>query len=237
MRTYLLKRRHHVPIAPSLAVLAIERLFEGIGLAVIVAPLPLLLSLPTKVAWTVEGLVVGGFCVTAAALSLARWGETNPWISRQPLWKLVTPGIDSLRNRKTFAVAVVLSVLSHLIDCLVLTFVLRSVDLHPPWATAALLTLTLTCAQVVPLIPGNVGPMEVAFASGLAIVGVAVGPALAAALLCHAVQMAYVLVSLGGLRLLAEARAEETASTPGADSGAVSASPPMDSPSVQYLDR
>ena len=217
LRIYLLRRRHDVPVASSVAVLTVEKLFEAIGLMCIVAPLPFVLPLPRAVSLVIAGLVAAGLVVTGVALWLARRSYTHAsaWAERWPLWVRVAPAIESVRRPPQFLRGVALSVAAMAIDAGVILLLLLAVgvpwaSLH--WATGPLVILAFAFAFVVPLTPGHVGTMEVAAVAALGLLGVPAPVALAFAIVYHALHVAPALVLVAtGFELIAEARRDSQA--------------------------
>ncbi len=217
MRVYLLRRRHDVPVPVGTAGILLEKLFEGVGMIPLVAALPFLLPLPAAMNVLIVGLTTGGVIVTAAVVWLAHASHHSTWlVFGSSLWQRITPGLDCLRDRRTFAKLCVTSLAAHSVDCVCAWLVLRSLAIDVPAATSALLLLTLSVAVVVPVVPGHVGMLEAGAIAALRMVGVPNEPALAFALLYHVGQMVYVLCALPGITLLRGAQAEQRGDASGA---------------------
>ena len=212
MRVYLLRRRHDVPVATGIAGILLEKLFEGVGMVFLIAPLPLLLPLPAAMSVLIAVLSTGGVLATAAMVWLAHASARRTWrVFRSSLWQRIEPGLDCLRDPRTFAKLCLASLAAHVVDCVCAWLMFQSVAIDVPVATAALLLLTFSVALVVPLVPAHVGMLEAGAVAALRMVGVATEPALAFAVLCHAGQMIYVLCALPGITLLRRAQAEHAA--------------------------
>ena len=211
LRVYLLKRRHGIPVAPSLAVTMLEKLFEGVGLMVIVAPLPFLLPLSSAASAAIFGLLSAGTVVLLGVVVFATRSDRRGWITRSTTWRRALPGLTCVRDTRAFVRLTALSATGLIADCCALSALLAAVDVHTPWAAPALVTLAMSFALVVPLVPGHVGTLEAGAVGGLHLLGVALAPALAFALVCHAVQTVHVVFALPGLHLLREARGAEAA--------------------------
>ena len=210
MRVYLLRRRHDVPVPIGIAGILLEKLFEGVGMVLLIAPLPLLLPLPTALSVLIATLSTGGVLATALLVWLAHASVRPTWrIFRSSLWQRIAPGLDCLRDPRTFLMLCGTSLAAHVVDCVCAWLMFRSVAIDVPVATTALLLFTFSVALVVPLVPGHVGMLEAGAVAALRTVGVATEPALAFAVLCHAGQMVYVLCALPGITLLRAAQPEE----------------------------
>ena len=212
LRVYALGRRHDVPVSSSVAVLAIEKLFEGIGLMCIVAPLPFFLPLPRALSLGIAGLVGGGLLVTGFALWLARRAEAHgsAWRARWPQWARIAPGIESVRRPALFWRGVALSVAAMAMDSGVILLLLVAVGVPSGslyWATGPFVILAFSFAFIVPLAPGHVGAMEVASVGALGLLGVPAHQAIAFAVAYHVLHIAPALLLLAtGLELVADAR-------------------------------
>lgn len=204
-RVYLLKRNHDVPAMESTAVIAAEKLFEGIGLMVVVAPLPLLLSLPGSLRLTITALVAGGLLVTGVSVILGRRARRGGGGGGR--WRRLAPAADCVSRPSIFIPASVLSVVSQLLNCAVIVLLFRAVGITVPVAASALVILVLAVALLIPFTPGHAVTLEAGAVAALAIVGVSSEPALAFGLVYHAVHLVPVaLVVLTGLKLLGEVR-------------------------------
>jgi uncharacterized membrane protein YbhN (UPF0104 family) len=206
LRVYLLKKREGVAVAASIGVLVVEKLFEGIGLLAVIAPLPLLLHLPRWARITIGVLAAGGVAATALAVALA-------WHARAgSRWERLGHGLQSVRRPRVFAAATAWSFAAYALDLVEVWLILAAVGVHVPWPTAALVLLTLNLAIALPSTPGHVGAFEAGAVAGLQAVGVPLAPALAFALVYHVMQVGPILLAgLSGLRLVAAARADAEA--------------------------
>lgn len=207
LRVYLLRRRDGVPVSASIGIAVVEKLFEVVGILIVVAPLPLLLPLPTWASTTVAVVVAGGIGGTIAAVLIARHGSRAAAGSR---WAQVVSGAQFLRRPSLVVGATAWSVLAVLIDAVEVWLVLVAVGVHVPWPTPALVLLTLNIAIAVPSTPAQLGAFEAGAVAGLNAVGVPLAPALAFALVYHIMQtVPMILLGLTGLRLVGEARAAQ----------------------------
>lgn len=71
LRVYLLRKRDEVPAVDSVGVIVVEKLFELIGLLIVVLPIPLLLSVPRWVRRSTLGLSAGGLVAVTVLLIIA----------------------------------------------------------------------------------------------------------------------------------------------------------------------
>lgn len=212
LRIYLVRKRYDVPVQISIAVVAVEKLFDGIGLLVVVAPLPLLLALPRSVSLVIMALTAGGLVVTAVAIAAAARVEKRGWQGWLKRWSHLAPGIESLRSPGLFFRVSALSFAIHLSNVVAIQILFLAVGLDLPLATGGLVVLALMCAFALPLTPGGFGMVEAAAVFALGLVGVSPEKALAFGLVHRAVVLVPMLLGLTGIGLVGEARADQAAS-------------------------
>jgi uncharacterized membrane protein YbhN (UPF0104 family) len=200
LRVYLLRRRDNVPVADSVGVVVVEKMFEVLGLLVVVVPLPLLLVLPHWVDVSIWVIAVGGVIALVVAVALGRGGGSGRFNE-------LRRGLMCMREPWRIALAIGWSVAAYLVDALEIWLVLRALAIDVPWATPALVLLGANLAAAVPSTPGQLGAIEAGVVAVLAVVGVPTEKALAFALVYHVMQLLpVVLVGLSGVRLMNEAK-------------------------------
>jgi uncharacterized membrane protein YbhN (UPF0104 family) len=212
LRVLLLRRRDHVAVADSVGVVVVEKLFEVLGLLVVVAPLPLLLVLPRWAEVSIWTIAAGGLVALLVAVILAaRLGAREA----EGSWHKLARGLTCMKSPSRIGLSVALSVAAYLIDAAEVWLVWCALGIDVPWATPALVLLGGNLAIAVPSTPGQWGALEAGVIAGLSIAHVPVPAALAFALVYHVMQLLpIVLVGLSGLRLVAEARTEAPGSPP-----------------------
>ncbi len=203
LRVYLLLRRDRIPVADSVGVVLVEKLFEVLGLLTIVLPLPLLMVLPRWAELSIWVIAMGGLGALLVAVlfagHLARGGK--------PEWEKLARGLTCMRSPSRVTLAVGWSIAAYLVDAAEIWLVLRALGIDVPWATPALVLLGGNLAIAVPSTPGQLGALEAGVIAGLAIARVPTSQALAFALVYHVMQLLpIVLVGLSGLRLMTEAK-------------------------------
>jgi uncharacterized membrane protein YbhN (UPF0104 family) len=206
VRVYLLRRRDGLEVAGSIGVQVAEKLFEVLGILVLLVPLPLFLPLPSWARLSILVLAVTGVAGSVAAVVLGGKRAGTGLLSR------IRAGFSSVTHPRLFIGAILFSVGAWFIDGIEVWLILRSLSIEVPWATPALVLLTLNLAIALPSTPGQLGAFEAGVVAGLNVVGVPLAPALAFALLYHAMQLIPILiVGATGLRLLVEAKNDATA--------------------------
>ncbi|MFO0757156.1 MAG: lysylphosphatidylglycerol synthase transmembrane domain-containing protein [Byssovorax sp.] len=211
LRIYLLRRRHGISIGLGTAVAVLEKLFDGLGLILILAPLPFLLTLPRPAALTLGALCLAGLAVVLLVVLVARRAPADVFAGRLARLAHLAPGLESFRRPAIFLRASALSLGAHLLDAVTILLLMRAVGLDLPWISASLVILALRLAMIVPLTPGHVGTLEASITAALALLGTRPEQAVAFALVYHALQLFPVLVlAASGTTLVTEARAAYT---------------------------
>jgi uncharacterized protein (TIRG00374 family) len=197
----------------SIGVIVVEKLFEGLGLLLVILPLPLLLPLPKWANLTIGIIALAGITGTLATMFLAWRAQKEAEKSHTavpPRWARFGAGMEVVRRPPLFAAAVLWSAIAYATDMVEVWLILRAVGVAVPWPTAGLVLLTLNLAIAVPSTPGGVGAFEAGAVAGLRAVGVELAPALAFALVYHVMQVVPVLLAgLSGVKLFSQARAAE----------------------------
>jgi uncharacterized membrane protein YbhN (UPF0104 family) len=187
LRVWTLKRRDGVPAADTAAVAVAEKLLDGISMLILVAPVPWLL--PGLPSW-----VTGAMCLCAAVailvlivlfIAVGRVDVTGP----PTLIRRFLGGMHVLRSPTRLGASLGLLLLVWTADLGEVTAVLYAVDIDLPIAAGLLILFTLNLTIMVPSTPAQVGALEVGALAALGLLHVAHEPALAFALLYHAVQV------------------------------------------------
>jgi hypothetical protein len=190
---WTLKRRDGVPPEDTAAVAVAEKLLDGISMLIIVAPVPWLL--PGLPGWVIGSLVACAAIAVAAFVALfiavGRVGAVSPTGEgkARALFRRFITGMHVLRSPKRLLGALGVLVLVWAADFGEVVAVLHAVDIHLPIAAGLLILFTLNLAIVLPSTPAQVGALEVGALAALDLLHVGHEPALAFALLYHALQV------------------------------------------------
>jgi glycosyltransferase 2 family protein len=206
LRVYLLHRREQVPVYASLGVIVVEKLFEGLGLMLVVLPLPFMLPLPEWANLSIGLVALVGISGTLAVLFFAWRAQVvaqRNHAEMAPRWARFGAGMECVRRPSLFAAAIGWSAVGYALDLVEVYLILHAVGVVVPWPAAGLVLLAVNLAIAVPSTPGQLGAFEAGAVAGLRAVGVELAPALAFALVYHVMQVAPVLLAgLSGLREL-----------------------------------
>jgi uncharacterized membrane protein YbhN (UPF0104 family) len=188
-RLWLLRRRDQVPVALLASVAIGEKIIDALAMLIIVAPIAWLLpGLPAWLVRTAIVLLVIALVVVGGAFLAVRskrgWG-----------WLRFLEGLAVLRSGRLFALTLAAFLGAWLVDLAQVLLVLRAAHLDIAVPGALLVLFTLNVAIAIPSTPAHVGALELGAVVALKILGVPREPALAFAVLYHAMQILPLLVA------------------------------------------
>jgi uncharacterized membrane protein YbhN (UPF0104 family) len=189
-------RPHGIPAEGAVGVQLLEKVYEAVGLLVLVVPLPLVLHLPRVATWSVLVLAIGG--LTGAAIMV--WMALHHRIPRRGLLARVGQGLAVLRRPRVALWALLLSVVVWVSDAIEVMLVLAAVGIQPSFFLALLALVFINFSIAAPSTPAQVGAFEFGAVLGLGMMGVPQEKALAFALIYHFMQA--IPVTLAGMEAL-----------------------------------
>jgi uncharacterized protein (TIRG00374 family) len=194
-----------------LGTIVVERVVDTVVVVAIAAVAILVLSVRGVVASAVlVGVAVTALLVVAIAVGIAAHrlpgaGRVTEFVGRWPrvhdVLRRLRAGLAVASDARTMAAAVVLSVGSWSFTVLAFAAAAQAVGVEPTMGQAALLAAGTNLATAIPAAPGYVGTFELAAVTIAGSVGIAAAPALAFAVLVHA--MSLLLTSVGGAVVVA----------------------------------
>jgi uncharacterized protein (TIRG00374 family) len=209
-RLWILQRSAGIPKAAGVGVTVVEKLIEIFSLAALVISLSFLVP-GQRWSWYAAPIVLVGVGVALVALwwyarpgarSVARESDrpNGPWARARRLGERFAPGVTPLHERGVLARVLALSGLAWACETLMVAVCALSVGLPIGLALGPVILFGINLAIAVPAAPAGAGPFEGAMVVVLTLAGIAKGPALAFALLYHAVQV--IPVTLAGLGVI-----------------------------------
>ncbi|MDB4954309.1 MAG: hypothetical protein JWO36_1878 [Myxococcales bacterium] len=197
LRLWVLKRRDGVPIADSAGVAFAEKVLDGATMLVLVAPVPLLL--PGLPAWVGSSMLLCGaialVVLVALYIAVGRVDTTRSLSSDRHWFAKFIAGMHVLRSPKRLLLALLTLTMVWLADLVMVMLVLYAVGIDLPIAAGLLILFTLNLTIMVPSTPAGVGALELGALAATNLLGVAHEPALAFALLYHALQVLPLIVT------------------------------------------
>jgi uncharacterized protein (TIRG00374 family) len=211
-RLWILQRSAGITKAAGVGVTVVEKLIEIFALAALVIALSFFVP-GQRWSWYAAPIVLAGVGVVLAAL----WWSARPgvrsvardldrrnglWARARRLGERFAPGVSPLHERGVLARVLALSGLAWACETLMIAVCALSVGLPIGLALGPVLLFGINLAIAVPAAPAGAGPFEGAMVVVLTLAAVAKGPALAFALLYHAVQV--IPVTVAGLGVISQ---------------------------------
>jgi hypothetical protein len=185
-RVHVVVQRDGVPLGAAVASLVWSRAVEGVGLAVMIIVGAALLPLP---AWVRP--IQGGLLAVVVALTLLT--ATGSWAAlARRLPERVRPLLDRVAAtapRQRVLLIFALALVNWLTQWIVYHLAIASVEGSTPLAASFVAVLATNIGGLPKLTPGNVGVMQASFVLGLAPFDVPLERAIAAGLVCQAIQV------------------------------------------------
>ncbi|MBI2755497.1 MAG: flippase-like domain-containing protein [Chloroflexi bacterium] len=210
VRAVFLSRREQIPIARVVGTILIEKLFDFLALAVLLAWLVASTPLPREAAIagaSVASVIVLGFGFVVA---LALWREpTLRMVGRLEgflpagLRRRVSPrhaveqfagGTDSLRVGRLWLQLLLWTVVTWAASIVGMIAGLEAIDARASFAAAIFTIVATSVSQAVPSSPGYVGVFHAAAVAALTFFGIDTATAFGAAVLIHALNYGFMVV-------------------------------------------
>jgi uncharacterized protein (TIRG00374 family) len=222
VRAYWIRDRSNLGMVRTLSTIALERVIDGVTVLALFLVLAPTVALPAKVRGTalVAGVVFVLVLIVMVALAYVSVRENR--FTRLLLQfemgraaivvravRQVTHGLGALHNRRTLALVALYTIGIWGSNCVLLWLVIRAFRIDAPFAAGALGTAVVSLAMALPSTPGYLGVFDYFTVVTLGLYGVKKAPALAAALIFHAI--AFIPVTVIGIIYIARAGFQVTA--------------------------
>lgn len=199
IRAFLVARREDLDAAEAFGSVVLERVVDTATLAVVAFVAAVAVNAPS---WIVQATAVAAIAGTAVTGALVVIGPGRmvlltrrivahlPFATRaEPILKRLDDfarGIDRPSRSSAIVVAVVVSATTWMLDAATFWLVASSIGVQVSPAAALLIAAVTVLGTALPSAPGYVGTFELASATTAQALGVAAVPALALAVLAHA---------------------------------------------------
>jgi uncharacterized membrane protein YbhN (UPF0104 family) len=173
--------REDIPVASAVAVQGLEKLLEGVGLALLALPL---LAAPDLAPWLASAihwcLIIGGAAMVALVVLVM--------LSRKEIRALrqLRDTLGLLRDKRLALRVGALTVTAWIVEVAMVAATLAAVHLPADLTTSVVVLVAVNVAALVPGLPANFGSFEMAGVLALGTFGVASEPALGFVILYHA---------------------------------------------------
>jgi conserved hypothetical protein len=199
VRIIILGRKEGISKTTVLGTLAIDRIFEGVGMLPILLVLPFLGRTPDWLR-TITLVLIAFLVVLLGLLIILLRAESETWINRgevKPTWRTrlanliikLREGLKPLNRIGLMFKVVGISVISWVIQAFMVHLCLVAIDLHIGFQYSIFVLMVINLAMLIPSAPANLGTFEYSAILALGYLGVDATPALSFALLYHFAQL------------------------------------------------
>ena len=198
VRVWALKKHHGVPWSDGAAIAVTEKLLDAISMLVIISPIPWLL--PDLPSWVETSLVlcvgvsIAIFLVLFVAVGRMK-SEHSSWLAR------FIKGMHVMRAPRRLVLAFAALFLTWVADFAMVSLCLYGVGIDVPVGAGLLILFTVNLSIVVPSTPASIGTLEVGALAATRLLHIPDEPALAFALIYHALQVVPLIVAGFALEL------------------------------------
>ncbi|HUJ59779.1 MAG TPA: lysylphosphatidylglycerol synthase transmembrane domain-containing protein [Kofleriaceae bacterium] len=216
-----LLRREGLPLATAVTAQALEKVLEGVGLALVAAPLVFASDLDPRLQRPLDGCLIIGAAGLVALIAVVALTRDRPGFVQK-----LADTTAALRDPVLALRVGLLTVVAWLIEVVMVALTMAALGLPVGSIDGPIVVLlAVNLAALVPGLPANVGAFEMAATVALGSFGVASEPALGFALVYHALHTIPVtLVGLAGLHRATRARRADA--LPGQNAQLAKARPP-----------
>jgi len=199
VRALILGKKENISKTTILGSAALDRIFEGVGMLILLVIMPLIMDTPD---WMKKGTM--GFIIFFSILFIViiLFMKVNPdtIIKYIPLsdktntflkgvLEKLQKGFEAINNIKTSSIATILSLLGWVVQILMIHFVILSFGIHISPLAALMTLLSVNIAIMIPAAPGSLGTFELAVVLALGFFNIEKSLALSIALTYHFIQL------------------------------------------------
>lgn len=166
LRVHMLHRKTDLGHATSTGGLIADRMLEGISFLLLTALLFFIGNVPQ---WMHYGILVTLAAVAVAYVVVVIYSRSE---IRRGFWMKLQKGIAPLHNRKVFGVGTGASLLSWLLQLVMIYFTQLAFGIHLPIWSTLLVLVAVNLAIIVPSTPANIGTFELACVLAYTFLGV-----------------------------------------------------------------
>jgi uncharacterized protein (TIRG00374 family) len=215
IRAYLIARREKLDAVEAFGSVVLERVVDTATLAIVAFFAAVAVNAPSWIVQATALAAIGGTAVTAALVVIGPGRLmllARRVVARLPIAARAEPvlrrlddfarGIDRPSRSGAVVVAAVVSAVCWMLDATTFWLVAQSIGVPVSPAAALLIGAVTVLGTALPSAPGYVGTFELAAATTAQALGVAAAPALALAVLAHAMTVLPIAVA-GAISLIA----------------------------------
>ncbi|MGB9599312.1 MAG: lysylphosphatidylglycerol synthase transmembrane domain-containing protein [Myxococcota bacterium] len=199
VRALLLGKKENISKTTVLGSAALDRIFEGIGMLILLVIMPLIMETPDWMKKGTFGFIVFFSIVFTLIILLMKLrpetaikyiplsDRTNEII--KGIFEKLQKGFEAINNFKTSTLATLLSLCGWVVQIFMIYFVILSFGIHLTPLAALLTLLAVNIAIMIPAAPGSLGTFELSVVLALGFFNIEKSIALSIALTYHFIQL------------------------------------------------
>jgi uncharacterized membrane protein YbhN (UPF0104 family) len=188
-------RPHGIRPEGAVGVQVLEKVYETVGILVLLLPIPFVLRLPPQASHTLILVTIGGTVGVGVMYWMARRHKLGGGLLAR-----IGEGMKVLERPRLALAGLILSVAVWILDIIEVMLVMAAVGITPGFFTAVLVLMFINFAIMAPSLPAQVGAFEAGAVFGLGLLGVGKEQALAFGMIYHFMQA--IPVTVAGMEAL-----------------------------------
>ncbi|MCX7944925.1 MAG: flippase-like domain-containing protein [Deltaproteobacteria bacterium] len=199
VRALVLGKKENISKTTVIGSAALDRLFEGIGMLILLAIIPLIMETPDWMKKGTFGFIIFFSIAFALIILMMKLNpetfakyipfseNTNEIIKN--IFEKLQKGFEAINNFKTSSIATIFSLMGWITQIFMVHFVILSFGIHLTPLAALMTLLAVNIAIMIPAAPGSLGTFELSVVLALGFFGIEKSIALSIALTYHFIQL------------------------------------------------
>lgn len=199
VRALVLGKKENISKTTVLGSAALDRIFEGIGMLILLVIMPIIMETPEWMKKGTFGFIIF-FSIVFIIIILLMKLNPNTLVKYIPLsdktneiikgvFEKLQKGFEAINNIKTSSLATTLSLAGWIVQIFMIHFVILSFDIHLTPLAALMTLLAVNIAIMIPAAPGSLGTFELSVVLALGFFNIEKSVALSIALTYHFIQL------------------------------------------------
>ncbi|MCX7959364.1 MAG: flippase-like domain-containing protein [Deltaproteobacteria bacterium] len=199
VRALVLGKKENISKTTVLGSAALDRIFEGIGMLILLVIMPLIMETPDWMKKGTFGFIIFFSAIFILTIMMMKLNPETfvkyiPFSERtneviKGIFEKLQKGFEAINNIKTSSLAIILSLLGWITQIFMIYFVILSFGINLTPLSALMTLLAVNIAIMIPAAPGSLGTFELAVVLALGFFGVEKSTALSIALTYHFIQL------------------------------------------------
>lgn len=199
VRALVLGKKENISKTTVLGSAALDRIFEGIGMLILLVIMPLIVETPDWMKRGTFGFIIFFSIVFIAIILLMKLNpdtlvkfiplsdSTNQII--KGIFEKIQKGFEAINNLRTSTIATLFSLMGWIVQIFMIHLVILSFGIHLSLVVALMTLLAVNIAIMIPAAPGSLGTFELSVVLALGFFNIEKPTALSIALTYHFVQL------------------------------------------------